>query len=174
MEPGLFLILARARNGTIGIDGRLPWRLPADLARFKSLTMGKPMIMGRKTFESLPGLLPGRAHIVLTRQRGWRAPGASAAHSVEEALDIARGSRADAIAVIGGAQIYEAFLPLAERIELTQVEAEVPGDTFFDFDEAAWRVTAQERHEASASAPAFSFVTLERARSDKLERKRAR
>lgn len=174
MEPGLFLILARARNGTIGVDGRLPWHIPADLARFKSLTMGKPMIMGRKTFESLPGLLPGRTHIVLTRQRDWRAPGASVANSVAQALEIARRSGADEIAVIGGAQIYAAFAPLAERIELTQVEAEVHGDTFFDLDEEGWRVSAQERHEASASAPAFSFVTLERARSEKSDRERAR
>ncbi|MEO5938636.1 MAG: dihydrofolate reductase, partial [Sphingomonas sp.] len=110
-------ILARADNGVIGRDGQLPWRLPADLKRFKALTMGQPMIMGRKTFDSFPAPLPGRRHIVLTRDREWRAVGAEVAHSVEEALALA----GDDATVIGGAEVFVLFLDRADRIELTEV-----------------------------------------------------
>ncbi|MEM8727027.1 MAG: dihydrofolate reductase, partial [Pseudomonadota bacterium] len=125
------MIYARAANGAIGHEGALPWRLPADLKRFKSLTMGKPMIMGRKTFESLPGLLPGRRHIVLTRRERWNSEGAEIAHSVEEALGLARmDNEAGEIAVVGGAAIYDVFRPLAERIEVTEIHEDYAGDTF--------------------------------------------
>ncbi|TNE32960.1 MAG: dihydrofolate reductase, partial [Alphaproteobacteria bacterium] len=109
MEQQLFLIYARAANGTIGRDGKLPWHISADLKRFKALTLGKPMIMGRKTFESFPSPLPGRRHIVLTRDRDWQAEGAEVAHSVGEALTLAGEGE---VAVIGGAEIYALFLPL--------------------------------------------------------------
>src|SRR5207302_4734521 len=106
--------------------GRLPWHIPADLKRFKALTMGSAIVMGRKTFESLPGLLPGRRHIVITRDRGWRAEGAEVGHSVDEALQLAGGER---VSVIGGADIFRLFLPIAERIELTHLLADMDGDT---------------------------------------------
>lgn len=161
MTQTLFLIYARAANGTIGQDGTLPWHISADLKRFKALTMGKPMIMGRKTFESFPQPLPGRRHIVLTRDKGWQAEGAEVVHSVGEALALA--GEGD-IAVVGGAEIYALFLPLAQRIELTEVHADYPGDTHMPALEAQdWAVVAREDHAADGTAPAFSFVTLEKA-----------
>jgi dihydrofolate reductase len=149
--------LARATNGVIGRDGQLPWRIPADLKRFKALTMGKPMVMGRKTFESFPSPLPGRRHIVLTRG-GWSAEGAEVAHSLDEALTLA----GEDVAVIGGAQIYALLLPRADRIELTEVHAEPEGDaTVPAFKD--WREIAREDHPAENERPAYSFVTLTRA-----------
>lgn len=151
--------VARARNGVIGRDGRLPWHISADLKRFKALTMGSVMIMGRKTFDSLPGLLPARRHVVLTRDREWRAEGAEVAHSVEEAIGLARG---EPISVIGGADIFALFLPLADRLELTEVLAEIEGDTFMPDPRksARWRQTFSEDH--PGENPPFRFVTLER------------
>lgn len=163
MEDGLFLIYARAANGTIGKDNSLPWHLPADLKRFKALTMGKPMIMGRKTFESLPGLLPGRRHIVLTRRESWDSDGAEVARSVEEAIALARQDNGGGeIAVVGGAAIYDVFRPLAERIELTEVHAEFEGDTFMKPIRSEWEVTAREDFPAEGDLPAYSFVTYHR------------
>ncbi|MBO6944574.1 dihydrofolate reductase [Altererythrobacter sp.] len=163
MEEGLFLIYARAANGTIGKDNSLPWHLPADLKRFKALTMGKPMIMGRKTFESLPGLLPGRRHIVLTRRESWDSDGAEVARSVEEAIALAREDNGGGeIAVVGGAAIYDVFRPLAERIELTEVHADFEGDTFMKPIGSDWEVTAQEDFPAEGDLPAYSFVTYHR------------
>lgn len=159
MSRAISLVVARAGNGVIGRDGSLPWHIPADLRRFKALTMGKPMIMGRKTFESLPGILPGRRHIVLTRDAGWRAEGAEVVHSTGDALRLAGESD---VAVIGGAQIYALFLPLANRIELTEVHAEVTGDTLMPHIGDEWEETARTRHEGADGRPAFSFVTLER------------
>lgn len=163
MEDGLFLIYARAANGTIGKDNSLPWHLPADLKRFKALTMGKPMIMGRKTFESLPGLLPGRRHIVLTRRESWDSDGAEVARSVEEAIALAREDNGGGeIAVVGGAAIYDVFRPLAERIELTEVHADFEGDTFMKPIGSDWEVTAREDFPAEGDLPAYSFVTYHR------------
>ncbi len=161
-NPPITLVVARAQNGVIGRDGSLPWHIPADLRRFKSLTMGSTMIMGRKTFESLPGLLPGRRHVVLTRDRDWSAPGADVAHSVSEALQLAGGQK---ISVIGGADVFALFLPLAERVELTEVLAEIEGDTFMpDPREAgAWREDLVEEHPSEGGRPPFRFVSLERA-----------
>ena len=148
--------LARATNGVIGRDGQLPWRLPADLKRFKALTMGKPMVMGRKTFESFPSPLPGRRHIVLTRG-DWTAEGAEVAHSVDEALAMA----GDDVAVIGGAQIYAQLLPHADRIELTEVHASPEGDAIVPaFDD--WVEIARQDRPAEGERPAYSFVTLTR------------
>ncbi|GAB5488820.1 MAG: dihydrofolate reductase [Parasphingorhabdus sp.] len=157
-HPEILLILARADNGVIGRDGDMPWHLPADLRRFKSLTSGKPMIMGRKTFDSLPGLLPGRRHIVLTRDKNWEAEGAELVHSVQNALKIANAPQ---IAVIGGAEIYRLFLDKADRIELTEVHIEPDGDTLVpEFDSRIWRETKRELVEAKDGRPAYSFVTL--------------
>ena len=152
------LHLARADNGVIGRDGGLPWRLPADLKRFKAQTMGKPMIMGRKTFESFPAPLPGRRHIVLTRNAGWSAPGAEVAVDMDAAIALAD---APEIAVIGGAQIFALFLPRADRVELTEVHAAPEGDVIVPAF-TGWREVAREDHEAEGERPAYSFVTLER------------
>lgn len=154
------LVVARAENGVIGHRGGLPWHLPDDLKRFKALTMGAPMVMGRKTFESLPGLLPGRTHIVLTRDPDWSAEGAQVAHDVAGAIALGEGPR---LSVIGGAEIFALFLPLADRIELTEVHARPEGDTFLPaFDPVHWREASRESHGASEGRPAFTFVRLER------------
>lgn len=160
VRPGLFLIYARATNGVIGKDNALPWRLPADLKRFKALTMNKPMIMGRKTFESLPGLLPGRRHIVLTRDGGWSADGAEVATSVEQALALAHEGE---VAVVGGAEIYRLFMPLAERVELTEIHGAFEGDTVMEPLGPEWIEVSREVHQAQAERPAFDFVTYARA-----------
>jgi dihydrofolate reductase len=161
-KPPITLVVARAQNGVIGREGKLPWHLPADLKRFKALTMGSAMVMGRKTFDSLPGKLPGRRHIVLTRDRGWQSQGAEVAHDVEEALRIA-GS--EPVSVIGGAEIFARMLPLADRIELTEVLSDVAGDTLLDDPRGSgeWRETFSEAHPAEDGRPGFRFVTLERA-----------
>lgn len=159
----MFLVVAVAANGTMGRDGALPWHIPADLRRFKAMTMGKPMIMGRKTFDSLPGLLPGRRHIVLTRDVAWRAEGTEAAHTVDEALALAEADNdAGEVAVIGGAEIFALLLPRARRIELTEVHAKVSGDTVMPALGAEWRETFREEHPAEGERPAFAFVTLAR------------
>ncbi len=155
-HPEIVLIVARARNGVIGKDGKLPWRISADLRRFKQLTLGNPMIMGRKTFESLPGLLEGRRHIVLTRDAEWQAEGAEVAHNVGEAL---RMANAPHVSIIGGAEIYRLFLPQADRIELTEVEAAPDGDTILDPFGPEWEEVAREAHDGDL---AFAFVTLKR------------
>lgn len=161
-KPPITIVVARAQNGVIGRDGKLPWHLPADLKRFKALTMGSVMVMGRKTFESLPGLLPGRRHIVLTRDRSWSAPGAEVAHSAEEALRLADDQP---VSVIGGPDIFALFMPVASRVELTEVLADVPGDTFIDDPRASrgWRESFREEHGAEDGRPPFRFATLERA-----------
>lgn len=159
MPQSIFCIFARAANGVIGDRGRLPWHIPADLKRFKALTMGKPMIMGRKTFESLPGLLPGRRHVVLTRRERWACEGAHVARSPQEALALA-GDEGAEIAVIGGAAIFDVFLPLASRVELTEIHADYEGDVLMPRLSPEWAETARESHPASGETPAFDFVTL--------------
>ncbi len=161
-RPRITLVVARAINGIIGRDGALPWHIPADLKRFKALTMGSAMIMGRRTFDSLPGILPGRRHIVITRDRSWDARGAEVAHGVDEALDLAGD---DPVSVIGGADIFELFLPLAGRIELTEVLEAVEGDTSMPDprDSGDWRERLVEVHAPKDGRPGFRFVTLDRA-----------
>lgn len=159
MTQSLFCIYARAENGVIGNDGGLPWHLPADLKRFKALTIGKPMIMGRKTFESLPGLLPGRRHIVLTRREDWGGTGAEIARSPEEALSLAGEGE---VAVIGGAAVFDLFLPQSDRVELTEIHADYAGDTIMPPLGPEWEETAREVHGAEGDLPAFDFVTLRR------------
>ena len=155
------LVVARARNGVIGRDGGLPWHLPADLARFKRLTLGTAMVMGRKTFDSLPGLLPKRRHLVITRDRRWSAAGVEVVHSLPEALAAASP---DDVSVIGGAEIFALALHFAERVELTEVQAEVEGDTFMPDprDSGLWRETFREEHAAEDGRLPYAFVTLER------------
>jgi dihydrofolate reductase len=159
-RPPITIVVARAQNGVIGRGGKLPWHISADLKRFKALTMGSAMVMGRKTFESLPGLLPGRRHIVLTRDRDWTAEGAVVANNVEQALRLAGGER---LSVIGGADIFALFLPIADRIELTEVLEDVEGDTAIADPRGSgeWRETWSEDH--AYAQPPFRFVTLERA-----------
>ena len=160
-RPPITIVVARAQNGVIGRDGTLPWHIPADLKRFKALTMGSAMVMGRKTFDSLPGLLPGRRHIVLTRDAAWSAPGVEVAHDVEQALALASGER---LSVIGGADIFTLFLPLAGRIELTEILDDVEGDTSIADPRHGgnWRETFREDHAADEGRPPFRFITLER------------
>lgn len=158
--PEIILVLARADNGVIGKDGGLPWHLPADLKHFKALTLGHPMVMGRRTFDSLPGLLPGRRHIVLTRDRDWTAQGAEVAHDVAQAIALAD---APAVMVIGGAEIYRLFLPLAHRIELTQVHVDAEGDASIACpDPAIWDEVIRTEHPAQDGDIGCSFVTLRR------------
>ena len=163
MTPRIILVVAAGENGVIGVNGTLPWRIPEDLKRFKALTIGKPNIMGRKTWESLPRKpLPGRTNIVVTRDAAYRAEGARIAHSFEEALAIARGENPSEIAVIGGEAIFAAALPVADRIELTEVAAAPDGDAFMPrFDRKDWRETQRESPQEPAGLR-YAFVTLER------------
>lgn len=159
-HPEIILVLARATNGVIGVDGTLPWHLPADMRHFKQLTKDRPMIMGRKTFDSLPGLLEGRRHIVLTRDKNWAEDGAEVAHSPDEALKLANAPH---VCVIGGAEIYQLFLPMADRIELTEVDAKPQGDTkLAAFENAEWKEIARQAQPSENGRPAFAFVTLVR------------
>lgn len=158
------LIAALAANGVIGRDGALPWRLPADLARFKKLTTGHPVVMGRKTHESIGRALPGRLNLVLTRG-GSHFPGCETVASADAAIARAQREGASELWVIGGAAIYEAFLPLADRLELTHVEAEVEGDVRFPaLPAGVFELAAQEAHPADERHEfAFRFATYRRA-----------
>lgn len=152
------LVVARADNGIIGREDALPWRLPADLARFKAITMGHSLLMGRRTFESIGRPLPGRRSIVLTRGN-WTHPGVEVAPTLMAGLALAGPD----VMVIGGAQIYAQALHLAGRVELTEVHAAPEGDTSLPaFDPACWCETRREDYPAQDARPAFSFVTLER------------
>jgi dihydrofolate reductase len=157
-KPRITIVIARAQNGVIGRDGKLPWHIPADLKRFKALTMGTAMVMGRRTFESLPSLLPGRRHIVLTRDPNWNEPGAEVAHSVEDAVDLAGE---EPVSVIGGADLFRLFLPRADSIELTEVLEDVPGDTVIDDPRSNRALRESFREEHPETTPACRFVTLE-------------
>ena len=152
-------VVARADNGVIGRDGGLPWRLSADLRHFKAVTLGKPVVMGRVTFESIGKPLVDRHNIVLTRDRDWTAAGVTVVHDLDAAL-AAAGERETMI--IGGAQLYAEALPLATRIHLTEVHATPDGDTLLPAFGADWFETARDNHPADRDTPAYSFVTLER------------
>ena len=161
-RPEITIVIARAINGVIGKDGTLPWHIPGDLRRFKALTMGSAMIMGRKTFDSLPGILPGRRHIVMTRDPDWTVEGTEVAHDVDGAIKLAGTTP---ILVIGGAAIFELFEPIANKIELTEVIAEVDGDVSMPDLRSSerWREVASEDHMPSIDTPAWRTVTLIRA-----------
>jgi dihydrofolate reductase len=165
----IVLIVAVAENGVIGAQGAIPWRQKSDMQRFKAITMGKPIVMGRKTFVSFPRRpLPGRTNIVITRDPTFRAAGAIVTGSINEALTIARGDAlrrsAAEIAVIGGAEIYAQAMPFADRLEITEVHARPDGDTVFSaIDRKLWREVARENHPPGAGdSAAFSYVTWRR------------
>ena len=157
------LIAAMTDDRVIGIENRLPWKLPADMKWFRRHTLGKPIVMGRKTFESFGGKpLPERLNIVITRDRDYRADGAVVVHDIDAALAVA--GDAEEVMIIGGASFYEQMLPRADRLYLTFVHADVEGDAWFpEFDRSQWREVYREDHEADEKNPyAYSFVILER------------
>jgi dihydrofolate reductase len=160
------LIVAVSRNGVIGIDNQLPWHLPEDLKYFKSVTMGKPIIMGRKTYDSIGRPLPGRTNIVITRDSSWQAEGVEVAQTLPQAMTLGQLACAqadvDEAMVIGGEQIYRMTLPAADRLYLTEVQAEVEGDAFFpEFDAKDWRQVSEQLPEVTDTHP-YRFVVLER------------
>lgn len=165
MTAVLSLVIAQAHNGTIGRHGSIPWHIPADMRHFKAVTMGKPCIMGRKTWDSLPRKpLPGRTNIVVTRDRAFVADGAVVVHSFEDALTLAEADAPDEIAIIGGADLYRLALRRAGRVYLTEVHAAFDGDVSTPrFAVSEWKEVFREDHEApETGGPGFSFVTLER------------
>lgn len=163
MPVQLALIAAVARNGVIGRDGGLPWRIPADLQFFKSTTMGKPLIMGRRTFESIGKALPGRTNIVVTRSAGFTADDVEVAADFDQALVIAGRHGGDEIMVIGGGEIYATALPRVGRLYLTEVHIDAAGNVFFpELDRTQWREVSRDDRAAEGDIPAFSFVVLDR------------
>ena len=157
--PKIYLVAAVAANGVIGRDGRLPWRLPEDLKHFKRLTLGHPVIMGRRTWESLGRPLPSRDNIVVTRQAGYDAPGAAVASSLEAALALCAGE--SMVFVIGGQQLFAESLPIAAGLVLTEIDRDYEGDTWFpQYDRSRWRETQRECH-AAADGTKFDFVLYE-------------
>ncbi|WP_347304077.1 dihydrofolate reductase [Croceibacterium sp. TMG7-5b_MA50] len=155
----IIFVVARASDGTIALAGDVPWRIPADLRRFRRLTTGLPMVMGRKTFDSLPGLLPGRRHIVITRQPDWQAEGAEVAHDVAGALALC--GEGD-VMVIGGAEIFALFEPLATRLEITEVEEDTGGEVRMPPPGPYWMEVGREAHPAADGWPPYAFVTYQR------------
>ena len=154
------LVVAMAENRCIGRDNMLPWHIPTDLKRFKAVTMGHPMIMGRKTFLSIGRVLPGRPNIIVTRDRDFRAEGAEIVHSLEDALAAAKAHGTGEIMVIGGTDIFGQALPIADKLDICHVHAEVPGDTFFpEIDPDQWTEASREDHNPDQSdGPSYSFV----------------
>lgn len=160
-SPRISIVVAYAANRVIGKDGKMPWHLSEDLKRFRQLTMGHHIVMGRKTWESIGRLLPGRKHIIVSRKSGYDVPGAKVADSLEAAIAAARDD--SEIFVIGGSQIYALVLPMADRILATEIDREYEGDTYFpELEERIWRETAREDREDAASGLRYRFVTLER------------
>ncbi|OGT83577.1 MAG: hypothetical protein A3H91_02555 [Gammaproteobacteria bacterium RIFCSPLOWO2_02_FULL_61_13] len=161
------LIVAMDRRGVIGANGRLPWHLPADLKRFKAITMGKPIVMGRKTHASIGRPLPGRENIVLTRDRSYAAPGCTVLHGVEAVLALC--AAADEIMIMGGAELYSRFLPRANRVYLTQIHADVSGDTFLaewkQLRGDDWQEVQRQDFDGDGLIPfSYSFSVLDRAK----------
>lgn len=158
-HPPLALIAARARNGVIGLDNRMPWYLPEDLAYFKRVTLGKPVVMGRKTFESIGRPLPGRLNIVVTRNPDWQAAGVQVAHSLDAALALAAAAAPEEIMLIGGAELYRQALPQADVLYLTEIDAEFAGDAFFpEVDLARWRIDREEAGQRDSDGLRWRFV----------------
>ena len=158
------LVVAAATNNAIGKDGKMPWHLPNDLKHFKNVTWGMPVVMGRKTFESVGKVLPGRKNIIITRQSGWTAEGTVAVQKIEDALFVAKSTDAKEVMVIGGGEIYKALFNKANRIYLTRVEAEPEADTFFPaLHPNEWHLVNQQLHEADEkNAYNYSFQLWER------------
>lgn len=160
------IVVAVADNGAIGAGGDLPWHLPADLKRFKATTMGSPIIMGRKTFESIGKALPGRQNIVISGNPNFAAVGVQVVNGLDQAILLARGS-SERIMIIGGATIYRLALPLSDRIYMTRIHTSPEGDTFFpDLDAGEWDVGAEQNFDAEGAHPAYSFVTYNRRRAE--------
>jgi dihydrofolate reductase len=161
-KPLVSMVVAATENDVIGRDNGMPWHLPDDLRYFKARTMGKPMLMGRKTFESIGKPLPGRTSLVMTRDSSWHADGAVIVRSLDEALDWARN--APELCVVGGAEVFRLAWPHAGRLFLTRIHAQIPGDTFFPkIDPGEWRETERTEHPADdRHAYAMSFITLDR------------
>lgn len=162
------IVVAVAKNGVIGRNNQLPWRLPADLKHFKAVTWGKPVIMGRKTFQSIGKPLPGRDNIVISRARRWDAGGVTVVPDMEAALEVARKAAAargvDEISVIGGAQVYALALPFTDRVYLTEIDMTPEGDTWFlALSPEEWREVSRDSHPAEGEYPAHSYVLYERA-----------
>ena len=160
------LIVAVSRNGVIGLNNQLPWRLPDDLQYFKSVTMGKPLVMGRKTYDSIGRPLPGRTNIVITRDASWSAPGVNVATTLDDALLLARkaclDSGVDEVMVIGGEQIYRMTITVADRLYVTEVDAEIAGDAFFPtIDPQQWQRNRVELPEVTGSY-SYQFLVLDR------------
>ena len=159
-QPRIYLVAAVAANGIIGAAGQLPWRLPEDLQHFKHLTMGHPVIMGRRTWESLGRPLPGRENIVVSTRRGYEAPGAAVASSLDAALALCIGE--PVAFVIGGTRLFEAALPLASALVMTEIKRDYAGDTWFpQYDRSRWRESQREAHTA-ADGTRFDFVLYEK------------
>ena len=156
------LIVAMGKNRAIGKDNQMPWHLPADLKFFKATTMAKPIIMGRKTFESIGRPLPGRTNIVITRNHDWSADGVSVAYSVVRALKMAADENTEEAMIIGGAQIYTESLQYADRLYITEIDLDPEGDAFFPEIGDEWREVSREAHPAEGDKPAYAFVTYER------------
>ena len=153
------LIAAIGKNNVIGIDNKLPWKLSADLKRFRQLTIGKPVIMGRKTFESIGKMLPGRTNIIITKDKNFRADGCIVVHSAQDALKATKGN--EEAMIIGGQQVFAQFLPEANKLYLTVIEEKFKGDAFFpDYDKTKWKETFRQASEENGLR--FSFVDLER------------
>jgi dihydrofolate reductase len=161
-KPVISIIVAMAENRVIGKENSLPWHLPADLQHFKAMTIGKPIIMGRKTWESLPGKLPERPHIIISANPDYSADGCMVVNSLEQAIEAA--GDVPEVMIVGGAMLYAQALPLADNIYLTMVETEADGDTLFpEYDQAQWREIAREHHPSDDKNPfAYSFITLSR------------
>ncbi len=161
------IIAAVSRNGVIGADGRVPWHIPSDMRSFVTITMGRPLIMGRKTWESLRGALPGRTNIVVTRREEYEADGAVVAHSPEEALEVARRAAGESgeVMVAGGSSIYEAFLSEADRMYLSRVDADVEGDARFpEVDWEEWQTIHEVRVDREEDEHPYTFMVLRRPR----------
>ncbi len=153
------LIAALGKNRVIGSDNSIPWKLPADMKRFKEITMGKPVIMGRKTFESIGRPLPHRTNIIITNDKNYKADGCIVVHSADEALKAAKGSE---IMVIGGAQIYKLFIPIANRMYLTFIDKEFEGDAYFpQYNKHEWKETSREEH-IDENGLKYAFVNFDR------------
>jgi dihydrofolate reductase len=161
-KPVISIIVAMAQNRVIGNNNSLPWHLPADLQHFKAMTIGKPIIMGRKTWESLPGKLPGRPHIIISANPDYSADGCTVVNSLKQAIEVA--GDVPEVMIVGGAMLYAQALPIADNIYLTMVETEADGDTLFpEYEQAQWRETAREHHSSDDKNPfTYSFITLSR------------
>lgn len=162
--PRISIIVACATNRIIGVGGKMPWHLPGDLRRFKQITMGHTIVMGRKTWESIGRLLPGRRHVIVTRQPGYGVAGATVVHSIDAAISAARDDRE--IFIIGGSEIYALALPETDRILLTEIKKDFEGDAFFpEITAGEWREIGRANMQDDASGVQYDFVTMERIKS---------